>query len=398
MTEQAWKSPEKFRESWDYLHEACIARSGGLTDFGLDDYSTGLSVLLQSLDVDPNFSPSGREMAWDMIVSYMTARLYAAENWKRYPEWKSFQLKAPIIICGHPRTGTTVLHKLMSADPQFQGIQNWLTKAPQPRPPREAWADHPAYRRQVQLLANQHAASPDIANAHLVVADEVDEENEIQAGTMASNIFASIWYCAGYDAWWASRPERPDVMREMDVLKLIGCHEPDKPFLLKNPATIGQLDYWFEKVPDVRVIQTHRDPLKAVPSIASAIQFYKTAHEGEGAKLTQRILGPRELEKWAIMVDRGLATRARLPEREGQFFDLHHHELHAKPMETIGRIYDHFGLVMSAEAESAIAARIDRNPEGHGLHKYDMADFGLTPSMILDRHAAYIEKFGLNRK
>lgn len=398
MHETAYKAPERFRESWDYLHEACIARSGGLSDFGTDDYSTGLSVLLQSLDVDPHFSPVGREMAWDTVVTYMTARLYAAENWKRYPEWKSFQLKAPILICGHPRTGTTVLHKLMSADPQFQGIQNWLTKAPQPRPPRAQWADHPAYQRAVQWLANQHAASPDIANAHLVVADEVDEENEIQAGTMASNIFASIWYCAGYDAWWASRPERPDVMRELDILKLIGCHEPDKPFLLKNPASIGQLDYWFEKVPDVRVIQTHRDPLKAVPSIASTIHFYKTAHEGDGSKITQKILGPREMEKWAIMVDRGMATRARLPERAGQFFDLHHHEFHARPMEVIGRIYDHFGLTMSAAAESAIAARIDKNPEGHGLHRYDMADFGLSPAMILDRHAAYIEQFGLNRK
>lgn len=394
---KAHPAPESFRTSWDYVHEAAIARCG-LTDFGEDDYSTGLSVLLESLDIDPHLTPMGREMVWDTVVTYLTARLYAAENWKRYPEWKDFRLKAPIIICGHPRTGTTVLHKLMSADPQFQGIQNWLTKAPQPRPPRAQWANHPAFQRQVQWLANQHAQSPDIAHAHLVVADEVDEENEIQAGTFSSNIFASIWYCAGYDAWWATRSERPDVMREMNILKLIGCHEPDKTFLLKNPASIGQLDYWFELVPDVRVIQTHRDPLKAVPSIASTIHFYKTAHEGEAAKLTQKILGPRELEKWAAMTDRGMVTRKRETGRESQFFDLYHPEFHARPMEVIGRIYDHFGLTMSAQAETAIAARIEKNPEGHGLHRYEMEDFGLTPSMILDRHAEYIETYGLGKK
>jgi hypothetical protein len=396
MQNNSFTAPEHFRTSWDYLHETAIARCG-LTDFGEDDYSVGLSILLQSLDIDPHFTPVGREMAWDTIVAYLTARLYAAENWKRYPEWETFQLKAPILICGHPRTGTTVLHKLMSADPQFQGIQNWLTKAPQPRPPREAWASHPAFQRAVKLLANQHDASPEIALAHHVVADEVDEENEIQSGTFASNIFASIWYSAGYDAWWATRSERPDVLREFKILKLIGCHEPEKPFLLKNPASIGQLDYWFEHVPDVRIIQTHRDPLKAVPSIASTIHFYKRAHEGDGAELTRKLLGPREMEKWAAMTDRGIATRKRQAAREHQFFDLHHADLHVRPMQMIERIYDHFGLTLSAEAEKAIADRIVKNPEGHGLHNYTMESFALSPSMILDRHAEYIEKFGRGR-
>ena len=392
------KAPQRFRDSWDYLHEVAIKTAGGLSDFGEDDYSTGLRVLLESMDIDAHFSPSGREQAWDSVVVYLAARLYSQEGWKRYPEWKDFKLKAPILICGHPRTGTTVLHKLMSADPQFQGVQNWLAKAPQPRPPRDQWAANPAFQRAAQWLINQRSGSPDIALAHIAMAEEVDEELEIQGGTMANNIFASIWYSAGYDAWWASRPERPEVMREFKILKLIGCHEPDKPYLLKNPASIGQLDYWFDEAPDVRVIWTHRDPLKAVPSIASTIHFYKTAHEGEGAEITRRIMGPRELQKWAIMVDRGMATRARQKDRESQFFDVFHSELHADPMKLIGRIYDHFGLTMSAEAERAIAARIDYNPEGHGLHKYDMERFGLTPAMILERHAEYIEKFGLAGK
>lgn len=390
------KAPERFSQSWDYLHDVASKRCG-FTDFGEDDYSTGLHVLLESLDVDPQFTPTGREMAWDTIVTYLTARLYAAEGWKRYPEWRDYKLKKPIIICGHPRTGTTVLHKLMSADPQFQGIQNWLTKAPQPRPPQEEWAEHPAFKRAVQWLANQHSASPDIATAHHVVADEVDEENELQGGTFSSNIFASIWYCAGYDAWWATRSERPDVMREFKLLKLIGCHEPDRRYVLKNPASIGQLDYWFEEVPDVCVIQTHRDPLKAVPSIASTIHFYKRAHEGEAAERTRKILGPRELEKWAAMVDRGLVTRAAQTGRKKQFFDVYHTDLHANPMKVIGEIYDHFGLHLSAEAEAAIAARIEDNPEGHGKHHYDLESFGLTRAMILERHSRYIQTHGLDR-
>lgn len=384
------KAPECFADSFAYLHEVS-SEVCGLSDFGADDYSVGLRVLLQAMDVDPCFTPKGREMAWTALVSTLVSRLYAEDSFKKHPEWQSFKLRAPLMICGLPRSGTTALHKLLSADPQFQGVQNWLTKAPQPRPPRDQWEQHPAFQRAVKALVDQHAASPDLMLAHRVVADEVDENIELQRGTFASHIFGAIWYCAGYDAWWATRIERPDVHREFNLLKLIGCHEPEKPYLLKNPATIGQLDYWFEDVPDVRIIQTHRDPVKAMASVASTLNHYRAAFEGDAIERTRKLSGPREVEKWATMIDRGLASRRRLEAsgRGSQFLDVYHHDFHARPMETIGRIYDHFGLRLSAAAEEAIAARIRDNPDGHGRHTYDLDSFGLTPEMILKRYTNY---------
>jgi hypothetical protein len=64
------KAPERFSQSWDYLREVA-SKTCGLTDFGRDDYSTGLSVLLESMDVDPRFTPQGREMAWNTNVRTM---------------------------------------------------------------------------------------------------------------------------------------------------------------------------------------------------------------------------------------------------------------------------------------------------------------------------------------
>jgi hypothetical protein len=229
--------------------------------------------------------------------------------------------------------------------------------------------------------------------AHRVVADEVDENIELQRGTFASHIFGAIWYCAGYDAWWATRVEGPDVRREFNLLKLIGCYETERPYLLKNPATIGQLDYWFDEVPDVRVIQTHRDPVKAMASVSSALNHYRFAFEGEAIERTRKLSGPREVEKWAAMIDRGMESRRRLEAggHASQFLDIHHHDFHARPMETVGRIYDYFGLRMSEAAEEAIASRIKDNPDGHGRHQYDLESFGLTRQMIVDRYAEYIK-------
>jgi hypothetical protein len=92
------------------------------------------------------------------------------------------------------------------------------------------------------------------------------------------------------------------------------------------------------------------------------------------------------------MLDKGAPHRAR---RESQFLDIHHADFHTDPMGTIGRIYDHFGLTLSAEAEARMHARIADNPEGHGLHRYDLDSFGLTRETIVERYRPYIERYGL---
>ena len=384
------KAPERFDRSEDYLHEVA-ARLCGLTDFGTD-YLGGLRVLLASMDVDPHFTPQGRQLAWDAVVMTMVARATAEENWKRYPEWRDHKITKPILITGLVRTGSTALHKLMAVDPQFQGIENWLTAAPMPRPPRDQWRDHPGFQRAMRWLHDQHSESPDVAIAHNVVADEVDEQLELQRQTFVSNRWACTWYSAGYDAWWTTQDEKPSFLRELDLMKLIGCHTPDKRWLLKNPGSMSMYQWWLEEVPDVCIIQTHRDPVKAIPSISSTLHHIQAACEGiEGATRTKRLLGQRENEKWAWMLEKGAPHREKAS--PSQVIDIHHADFHADPVGTIGRIYDHFGLTLSAEAERLMAERIEANPEGHGLHKYDLDSFGLNAGMIRERYQDYIRRY-----
>jgi hypothetical protein len=384
------KAPERFDRSEDYLHEVA-ARLCGLTDFGTG-YLGGLRVLLASMDVDPHFTPQGRQLAWDAVVMTMVARATAEENWKRYPEWRDHKITKPILITGLVRTGSTALHKLMAVDPQFQGIENWLTAAPMPRPPRDQWRDHPGFQRAMRWLHDQHSESPDVAIAHNVVADEVDEQLELQRQTFVSNRWACTWYSAGYDAWWTTQDEKPSFLRELDLMKLIGCHTPDKRWLLKNPGSMSMYQWWLEEVSDVCIIQTHRDPVKAIPSISSTLHHIQAACEGiEGATRTKRLLGQRENEKWAWMLGKGALHREKA--RPSQVIDIHHADFHADPVGTIGRIYDHFGLTLSAEAERLMAERIEANPEGHGLHKYDLDSFGLNAGMIRERYQDYTRRY-----
>ncbi|MFY9328623.1 MAG: sulfotransferase [Georgfuchsia sp.] len=385
------KAPERFDRSEDYLHEVAI-KTCGLTDFGDPGYLMALRVLLASMDANPRFTPEGRQLAWDALIMTLVARAYAEKGWKDYPEWRDYKISKPILITGLPRTGTTALHKLMGTDPQFQGVQNWLTTAPMPRPPFEEWATNPNFLRAMRWIHKQHEGSPDSAISHRVAADELDEDLELQRQTFVSNRWASTWYSAGYDAWWTTQDERPSFIRAFDLLKLIGCHDQDKRWLLKNPGSMGMFDWLFECAPDACVIQTHRDPVKATASICSTLQHIHVAFEGADAEIPRRLLGPRELEKWAGMLDRGAPFRAR---HESRFMDVYHADFHAHPMRVIGEIYDRFGLHLSAEVEQRMVARIKENPEGQGAHNYDLDSFGLTREMILERHRGYMQRYGL---
>jgi hypothetical protein len=376
------KAPDRFDRCEDYLHDVAH-RISGLTDFGTG-YLEALGICLASMDRDPRFTPAGRELAWDAVVMTLVARAIAEDGWKKHPEWRDRPLVKPLLITGLPRTGTTALHKLMGMDPQFQGVENWLSAAPMPRPPRETWAQHAGFQRAMRWLHTQHAESPGVAIAHNVMADELDEQLELQRQSFVSNRWACTWYSPSYDAWWQTQDERPSFDREIDLLKLIGCHD-DRRWLLKNPGSMGMFEWWLEAAPDVCVIQTHRDPVKSTASIASTLQHIHASFEGAEAEASRRLLGPRELEKWAHMLDTGAPHRAG---REDQFLDIHHADFHADPMGTIG-------LTLSAEAEARMRARIADDPDGHGLHRYDLDSFGLSKGMIVERYRHYIDRYDL---
>ncbi len=384
--------PERFATAGDRLHELVTARTG-LTDFGPNDYALGLRVLMHSMDYDPHFSPSGRVYAWSELATALSARAIAVEAMKARPDAAHVAIRAPVVITGIPRTGTTALHKLMAVDPQFQGLQTWITNAPMPRPPRDTWEQNPHFQRTEAILEAMFAANPRMRAAHNIVAEEVDECMEIMRQGFVTNRFACNWSAGQYDAWWQTQSEAPGYRYLKSVLQLVGADEPEKRWLLKNPGHIANLDLLFAIFPDACVIQTHRNPAKAVPSLC---QLLIQAHEAiEVGRVSERaqLMGMREVEKWAK------AVRDAEPVRQAhgdQIIDVVHGDFHRDPMAVIARIYDKFGLSLSPEAEAKMRQRADDKPEmAHGAHTYQATDFGISEDEILERFGDYPERFGL---
>jgi len=76
--------------------------------------------------------------------------------------------------------------------------------------------------------------------------------------------------------------------------------------------------------------------------------------------------------------------------------DVLHAEFHSSPMAIIRRIYAFLDLELLPEVEAGMMARIDAAPEtSHGVHRYDVADFGITEDEIRQRFGAYVDRFDL---
>ncbi len=384
--------PERFATASDQLHDV-VAKLVGSDDFGDNDYVWGLQVLLQSMDYDPQFSEQGRRIAWGELISALSSRVQALKSMAEHSDFHRQPILKPVVITGIPRTGTTALHKLMSVDPQFQGLQTWLTSAPMPRPARVTWESYPQFQQTVERLERRHAASPQKRAAHNMVADEVDECVLVMRTGFVSNVWSCFWSAPSYDAWWRTQSELPDYYHLQRVLQLIGSNDADKRWLLKNPGHIANLDLLFAVFPDAQVIHTHRDPAKAIPSLCALLIPNHSVVEVGRKEIRAQLMGTREVSNWAKAIRDADRVRQQYPK---QILDVVHKDFHCDPMTVIHNIYAFIDAQLSPEVATAMATRISAAPESsHGTHRYAAADFGLTEESIREHFGNYMDRFDL---
>lgn len=362
----------------------------GLDDFG-DDFRPALGVLRDAIASDIEASTDNVPRIAGPVVALLISRLYSQAGWKRNPQCLGQPIRAPLVVTGIPRTGTTALHKLLSMDPQFQGLEQWLCATPMPRPPQPEWADVPEFRNAV---AGQEAfleAVPELRISHEVNADEVDECLNLLAQSFVSHYPSTGLGLPSYDRWWRGQDETASYRRYADNLRLIGANAPNQRWLLKNPGHITHLDALFTVFPDACIVQTHRDPAACIPSVCSVIHPARRFFHAREVDPT--LIGPRELEFWAWSAERADAVRSTRPER---FLDVRFADFQREPLTVVERIYGHFGLELHDAARTAMQTWLaDNTRHKHGRHEYTLEQFGLTRDAVHARFSAYMARYGI---
>jgi hypothetical protein len=350
----------------DDLHASAV-RLTGLGDFGGGDgYAEGLRVLLAAYATEAGLTPTGSKQTRGLLRSALVSRLLAEAAWQQYPQHAEVALPRPVFVTGLPRTGTTALHRVLTADPAHQGPELWLTEVPQPRPPRSEWAQHPIF----VALRDAYASRPDMTGMHHMGPEQVEECWRIFCQSMTSVSFECTAAIPSYAAWLSARDWSAAYQRHRRILQLIGLADQHRRWVLKNPSHLFALDALLAVYPDAVIIQTHRDPRAAIGSVCS---LNARAAAGWSTVFHGPVVGRAQLELWSRGMRRFREARAR--HDPARFIDVRYEDFVADPLRTVEEIYDRLGGRLSSPARSAMTSFFRRTGDAH---RYDLGTFGLT--------------------
>jgi hypothetical protein len=374
----------RFAASFEALHERA-RKETGLDDFGDPAYRANLEFLLRCYDEESRLGEEGAESTRTNLVNCLKSRLHSNARLAEHPECLDVPLRAPLLIMGLPRTGTTALHKLLAADPASQSLEYWLGCQPDVRPPRDTWPSHPGYQQAAAALARIYAHAPEIESIHSMKPDEADECRLLFLQDFLGLTFSSNATLPSYQDWLLERDMRAPYRRYRDNLKLIGAREPEKRWILKNSSHLWAMEALVEALPDGCLVQTHRDPVELIPSISSLVYRMRRISEPD---IRKDEVGRQQLDLWARILDKNMASRSA---GHDQILDIHFESFSRDPIATFEQIFEFFDFESSPETEANIRAWAAQNRrDDHAPHRYSAEEYGLTDALIEERFGSYI--------
>jgi hypothetical protein len=381
--------PAWIRLDADELLAEASARHG-LSDFGGDDFQEPYRLFMRALVHEAQLHTLGRLIARSDVLNWLENRLLLADFGKRRPESAAAPIDAPLFITGLPRSGTSILHELLAQDPALRAPLHFEVR--HPCPPADGDDDRiERAERQVQLW---NEIVPEYRTMHELGARLPVECIQITAHSFRSEELMGRHQVPSYAAWYAGCDLLPAYRFHRQLLQHLAWRRPPRRWVLKAPSHLPALRTLFAIYPDARVVLTHRDPLKILPSVASIL--YSTAYVRSDAVDPKALLGWFTGETCRALLDGMQAFRASGAVSPRQLYDLRYAELVARPLETIAALYDHFGLLLSAEAEARMRAYLAGKPQGkHGAHRYDFAATGFTYDVERERFRDYQQRYGV---
>jgi hypothetical protein len=369
-------------------------RQTGLSDFGADDFRVRLRVWLEAVNADDRLGPLGRLGLFAQCVRFLANRLRLEDLVRRHPEILDVPIRAPIVVAGLPRSGTTHLLNLMAADVRLRSLPYWESLEPVPAPGEGPGRDgrDPRYLRCLHAYEQASARLPLLRAMHDMPPEHVHEEVELLDLDVAS--YQLEWVCMA--PRWRDYYLGLDMRRHYAYLKKVlqalqWLRGPDR-WVLKSPQHLEQLVPLHATFPDATIVLTHRDPVAVVRSAITMMAY------GERMRRTRIDLGALAAY-WIDRVERLLRAcvrdRDRIP--AAQSTDVLFHEFMADDLGTVERIYGRAGLPTSVESRAATEAFLAENLRGkHGRVVYDLArDFGLEPATVRRRFDFYFERFAV---
>jgi len=368
---------------------AAARRSSGLEDFGDDSFLAGLEVLCASLQEESGLTPFGRMALRGLMQGSLEARLRLVDWVRQHPEVRQEEIRAPFVILGLPRTGTTLLSFLLDLDPRSRSLLQWEADALAPPPTLAGVAEDPRIAATARKLARLHAINPAISAMHPMGATLPTECVTLFMLDFRSLLVATQAPVPSYGRWLEKAPVRSTYAIHKLVLQTLQASIPTGRWSLKTPQHLWHLEALREAYPDARLIWTHRDPVKVVASTASlnATFFRSTCRRVDPAQV-----GVDWAHQLHLAVSRGVAHDG-AQSRPGWCCHVHYALLRRDPVEAVRRICAHFDEDLDPLHVKRMRAWLRQRRADTGRHRYRLEDFGLLAPELRERFRPYTARF-----
>jgi len=352
-------------------------------------FRDALDALCRSMSEETEMNLVGRISARDDTARLLRTQIRIQEALERFPEIRETPLPRPVYVIGWPRTGTTILHNLLARDPAHRALLYY--EGFDPAAPARGKDDRKA--KLSKVLRGLEYMAPGYRAIHAMDADSVEECVTIMYHTFSTPQFEFQYRCTGYLSFLEARGTRSAYEHYREQLRMLQYYRPHgERWVLKDPAHLYALDTLLELFPDARFVWIHRDPARALGSIASLTAhtraLFSDAYDAE-------CVGRDVLDgAWPRGLACALDLRERLP--ADRFVDVRYADFVQAPMATVRSVYDALGLELTATAAAAMERHLSEHPQGsEGTHRYTPEQFGIESSVVRREWSDYIDRFGI---
>jgi len=367
------------------------SKGSGLTDYGPDDFREGLRRLATSLDDEAQLTTIGRIAARKRLIGLLEVRLRLIDHRKRNPAVAEQQITAPMFVLGLPRTGTTVLYGMLASNPALRSPSSW--EVARPFPPPGPMPDPQRVAAMDKDFAQFLKIAPGVDAIHPLGSYLPQECLALQAPQFLSYEYPTTFPVPGYWAWLRGQDMRPAYEFEKTFLQHLQSGHAGERWILKTPAHLMWLDALLEVFPDALLVHTHRNPATVLASVSSLMTAFRGAMSNG---VDRHEVGREQLEAWTWGLQRTIEVRDGLP--ADRVVDVHFADTVDNPVDTVRRVYEHFGLPLTEQVEAGVRAYLADNPrDKHGTHTYTLDDFGLDKTEVDNAFAPYCARFGIQQ-
>jgi omega-hydroxy-beta-dihydromenaquinone-9 sulfotransferase len=316
-----------------------------------------LNILVQNhFRIDYRFIPRALYVT-AMTTTLSPFRYY--EHKKFHHKIKEVNVKEPIFIIGHFRSGTTFLHYLLGQDPKLGYVSTFETMTPG------------------MIIANEEMFKNIVKN-HLPAKRPMDDlemhanlpyEEEYAIANMSPYSFYHGWYFPKklmhyFDKYVlfenCTQKEIEKWKHTYDYfLKKITYKNDGNHVLLKSPINTARIKHLVEMYPNARFIHIHRNPYHVYKSTWKLYQkilpIFSFQH------IDSQTLDNHILNMYKKLFSTYLRDKHLIPKEN--LIEFSYDEFIGNPMKTVKKTYEHLRLDSFDQAKSNFESYVDKHKD-----------------------------------